>query len=347
MRTPLPGPDATRGVRLTGVGHHFPGDPITNDDLDLAALGVDDAWVRERTGVRARHWPASGVRHADLAVRAARTALAQAGWEPADVDLIVGTSATARPRVNPTMQGNGYTDVAMPVQQAIGATRATCLDVAGTACAGFQAASTVVEGLLRTTEARRALVVCAENPLPILSRSHRNSVLFGSGAAAATWEVVPGRGSVRAAVLRTDARHLGAFDIDDDDKMVMKGQVVSDFAPGALVQACREALATARLEIADVDWVIPHQGNINIIRTLVEQMGLPPEKVLINIDRRGNTSSVSVPSCLSEHVHDGTIRPGDTILTTAIGRGFSWGAMVLTFDGAAASAAAGPAEPAR
>ncbi|WP_328499912.1 ketoacyl-ACP synthase III [Streptomyces sp. NBC_00457] len=320
-------------VELAGIGHDFPGEPVRNDHFtSRPELGVDEEWILRHTGVAARHWPPEGERHVDMAERAARRALAEAELEPGDVDVILGTSATARPRVNPTSPGNNYMDVALPVQRRLGAPKAMCLDVTGVACSGFLHASAVARGLIATGH-RTVLIVCAENPRPILNFSYRNSVLFGGGAAAGVWRANPGADDgLHAVTLHSDATHYDAFDIDEHDTMVMKGKVVGEFAPGVLADATRRVLRQADADLDDVDWIIPHQGNINLIHDVQDALGIRDDKrVLLNIERRGNTSSVSVPSCLSEYVHDGTITPGDRILSMAIGRGFSWGAMLFSY----------------
>lgn len=321
-------------VLLAGTGHDFPGEPVRNDYFtSRPELAVDDAWIMRHTGVAARHYAPEGERHVDMAERAARQALADAGLEPGDVDVILGTSATARPRVNPTSPGNNYMDVALPVQRRLGAGRAMCMDVTGVACAGFLHASAVARGLIGTAGHSTVLIVCAENPKPILNFSYRNSVLFGGGAAAGVWRSgTDGENGMHAVTLHSDATHYDAFDIDEHDTMVMKGKVVGELAPGVLADATRRALRQADTGLDDIDWIIPHQGNINLIHDVQDELGIRDDKrVLLNIERRGNTSSVSVPGCLSEYVHDGTISPGDRILTMAIGRGFSWGAMVFSY----------------
>ncbi|NIH82773.1 3-oxoacyl-ACP synthase III family protein [Amycolatopsis viridis] len=322
-----------RPVELAGVGHDFPGAPITNEyfESEHPGLGIDDAWIREHTGVGARHWPPPGEHHADMAERAAAMALKDAGVDAADVDVVIGTTATARPRTNPTTSGNRYMDLALPLQKRIGADHAFAFDITGVACAGFLHGSVVAQGLLANPAVRTVLVVAAENPRPILNFEFRNAALFGGGAAAGVWRASDAPGGLEGAVLRSDAEFYDAFDIDDQDKMIMKGKVVNGVASRFLSEAARDVLARSALTLDDIDWFIPHQGNINIIDEVGEILGLPPERVLVNIDRRGNTSSVSVPSCLSEHVHDGTIRRGQRVLAMSVGRGFSWGAMVFRY----------------
>ncbi|MEU0468841.1 ketoacyl-ACP synthase III [Amycolatopsis sp. NPDC006131] len=332
------GHEATVPVVLTGVGHDFPGAGVPNSyfEREHPHLGVDDSWIRRHTGVATRHWPEPGEHHVDLAERAAAMALKDAGIDVGQVDLIVATTATARPRVNPTTATNRYMDLALPLQRRLGAERAFGFDVTGVACAGFLHASAIARGLIATLGIETALVVCAENPRPILSFAHRNAALFGGGAAAGVWRRAEGPSGLEMVVLDSDAEHFDAFDIDDDDKMVMKGKVIGKLGPGLLVDATRRALAGAGLTFADLDWIIPHQGNINMINEVCSLLALPADRVLVNIDRRGNTSSVSVPGCLAENVHGGVIKRGDRILAMSVGRGFSWGAMIFRYGGEAA-----------
>lgn len=326
--------------RLAGTGHYFPGSPVTNAELlgRHPGMGIDPAWIVERTGVSSRHWPGQGEFHVDMAQRAALQALATAGVRADEVDVIIATSATVRPSTNPSTGGNRYMDIALPLQGRLGCDNAFAFDIDGTACAGFLYASAVARGLLTDPSRRNVLVVCAENPEPILNFRYRNSVLFGGGAAAAVWSAgdePSAPGGLESVALRSDPQHYDAFDIDDEGKMIMKGDVVSDLAPQALAEVTTTLMDECELTWDDIDWVIPHQGNIRIIDAFQSALQVPQDKVLVNIRRRGNTSSVSVPGCLSEHVEEGTIRPGDRVLTMSIGRGFTWGAMLFTIDAGA------------
>ena len=320
-------------ARLGGIGHYFPGEPITNEFFEnLPHLGVDDAWIRRNTGVASRHWPSDeSERAVEMGVKAVDVALRDAGVDPLDIDLVIGTTATTRPRTNPSSATNRYMDISLPLQRQAGLSNAFCFDITAVACAGFLYASLVAGSLMGSLGLRNALVVCAENPRPILNFDYRYSALFGAGSAAAVWTAgEPGTGLMDT-VLHSDGTYFDVFDIDDDDTMMMKGRQVGELGPGMLAGASREVLERNGLDIADIDWFIPHQGNLNMVRQVREDLGVPEEKVLINIDRRGNTSSVSIPSCLSENVADGRVRPGDLILACSIGRGFSWGASLFRY----------------
>ncbi|MDR6176201.1 3-oxoacyl-[acyl-carrier-protein] synthase III C-terminal domain-containing protein [Nocardioides zeae] len=234
-------------------------------------------------------------------------------------------------------------DISLPLQAQAGLVNATCFDVTAVACAGFLYGSAVAASLMPTLGMRNALVVCAENPRPILNFNYRYSALFGAGAAAAVWTSVPTDGAGPGAngtpaiagpqlidvVLHADGTHFDAFDIDDDDKMLMKGKQVGDLGPRLLGAVGTELLERNGLTVDDVAWFVPHQGNLNMIRQVCAALDVPLDRVLTNIESRGNTSSVSIPSCLSENLAAGRIRTGDLVVAIGIGRGFSWGGMLL------------------
>jgi 3-oxoacyl-[acyl-carrier-protein] synthase III len=263
-------------------------------------------------------------------VAAAKLALADAGVEVAEVDIVIGTTSTTRARANPSSGTNRYMDISLPVQSRLGAHRATGFDVTAVACAGFLFASSVAASVLAGVGGRTALVVCAENPRPILNLDYRHSVLFGAGAAAAVWQRCgPDESSLLDVALRSDGRYFDAFDIDDQDRMIMRGRQIGEIGPGMLLEAAREVLSRNRLSPRRPGLFLPHQGNANMIEKVSAELGLSRDRVLTNIAHRGNTSSVGIPSCLSEAVAAGRVRAGDLVLAAGIGRGFSWGAMLL------------------
>jgi 3-oxoacyl-[acyl-carrier-protein] synthase III len=320
-------------ARMRGVGHYFPGEPITNEYFEsLTHLGIDDAWIRRNTGVVSRHWPVDEKERAvEMGVRAVQNALQDAGIDRGEVDLLIGTTATTRPRTNPSCATNRYMDISLPLQERAGLKNAFCFDVTAVACAGFLYTSLAATSLMNTMGLRNAVVVCAESPRPILNFDYRYSALFGAGSAAAVWTRQEGYRGLLDVVLHSDGQYFDVFDVDDDDTMMMKGRQVGELGPGMLADSSREVLERNGITLADIDWFIPHQGNLNMVRQVCQDLDVPPEKVLMNIDRRGNTSSASIPGCLSENVHDKTIRPGDLVLACSIGRGFSWGAMLFRY----------------
>ncbi|MER6130077.1 ketoacyl-ACP synthase III [Streptomyces sp. NPDC001795] len=332
VRRPLP-PTAITPARLSGIGHYFPGEPVTNAYFEqIDALGIDDAWIQRHTGIRSRHWPSEDKERAvEMAARAVELALADAGLAPEDVDLLIGTTSTTRPRVNPSSATNKYMDISLPLQHQAGLRHAMCFDVTAVACAGFMYSSATACALLPSLGFRNALVVCAENPKPILNFDYRYSALFGAGAAAAVWSADPEHRGLLDVALHADGSYFDAFDIDENDKMLMRGGQVGALGPELLTQVGREILERNGLTVDDIDWFIPHQGNLNMIKQVCGALGLPREKVLTNIQTRGNTSSVSIPSCLSENLRSGRVRPGDLLAAIGIGRGFSWGAMLFRY----------------
>ncbi|WP_394831606.1 ketoacyl-ACP synthase III [Pendulispora rubella] len=335
LRGPLPTRLKGPAVALTGIGHYFPGEPVSNEFFErLEGSQVTDAWIRKNTGVETRHWPdPTRERHVEMGAKAARLALEDAGLGVDDVELIIGTTSTSRPRSNPSSLKNGYMDIAPPLQRELGAHRAFVFDCQGIACAGFLYASMLAQAVLGSMNLRTALVVCAENPKPILNFDYKYSVLFGGGAAAGVWQTTEGTSGLLDVHLNSDGRYFDAFDIDENDKMIMHGKQIGQIGPRKLIEASRTLLARNDLVPTDIDWFIPHQANINLIREVVDAIELPWDRVLLNLHKRGNTSSVGAPSCLSEHVREGIVKPGDRILTVSIGRGFSWGAMLFQYAG--------------
>lgn len=319
-------------VELAGIGHYFPGEPITNEQLE-EIYGFDSQWIVDHTGVRARHWADTDKeRHLELAQKAAEMAMEDADIEADDIDVIICTSSTTRPMVNPSTRYNRYMDVAPPLQAAIGAKKAFVFDISGVACLGFVDISATAVSLLNSLNLKTALVVCVENPKPILNFKFKNSTLFGSGAAAAVWKKVEGEESgLIDVVIHSDGTHFNAFDIDDDNNIMMKGKEVSAIGTKSLINVSKEVLERNNIGIDDVDWFIPHQANINMINKVSESLKIPQDHVLLNIGYRGNTSSVGGPSCLSENVHKGIIKSGDLIFTCSFGRGVNWGGILFRY----------------
>ncbi|URZ14886.1 ketoacyl-ACP synthase III [Clostridium felsineum] len=319
-------------VELAGIGHYFPGEPVTNEELEKL-YGFDNKWIVEHTGVSARHWADTNEeRHLELAQKASEMAIKDAGITVEDIDVLICTSSTTRAVSNPSTRFNRYMDIAPPLQAAIGAKKAFVFDVSGVACLGFVDISTVAVSLLNSLNLNTALVVCAENPKPILNFKYKNSTLFGAGAAAAVWKRSDSKESgLIDVVMHSDGSHFNAFDIDDDNNILMKGKEVSAIGTESLINVSREIFTRNNIGIDDVDWFIPHQANINMINKIASTLSIPKEKLLLNIGYRGNTSSVGGPSCLSENVHKGIIKPGDTIFTCSFGRGVNWGGILFKY----------------
>jgi 3-oxoacyl-[acyl-carrier-protein] synthase III len=310
-------------VELAGIGHYFPGEPVTNKDLERL-YGFDDKWIIENTGVSARHWPdVEKERHLELAQKAAEMAMADAQIGPEDIDIVICTSSTTRPVVNPSTRYNRYMDIAPPLQAALGAKKAFAFDVSGVACMGFLNSSAAAVSLLSSLNL---------NPKPILNFKYKNSTLFGAGAAGAVWKKTPNKESgFIDIVIHSDGSHFSAFDIDDDNNIIMKGKEISSIGTESLINVSLEVLERNDISINDIDWFIPHQANINMIDKIAGTLAIPDERLLLNIGYRGNTSSVGGPACLSENVHKGIVKPGDTIFTCSFGRGVTWGGILFRY----------------
>jgi 3-oxoacyl-[acyl-carrier-protein] synthase-3 len=319
-------------TRITGTGSHLPPRRITNDMLaaDLARQGVEtsDAWIVERTGIRARHFADDGVGCSDLAVLAARQALVAAGRRADEIDLIIVATST------PDMI---FPSTACIVQDKLGAHGGAAFDVQAV-CSGFVYALTVADNMIRCGSAQRALVIGAEIFSRLLDFTDRTTcVLFGDGAAAVVLEASDTPG-VLATELHADGRHVGILcvpgtvaggRVSGAPLLRMDGQAVFKLAVGVLEDAARAVLAKAGRTDADVDWFIPHQANIRIMQSTARKLKLPADKLIVTVDEHGNTSAASIPLALDHAVRSGRIQRGDTVLLEGVGGGFTWGAVLL------------------
>ena len=314
---------------LVGTGSALPKRAVSNAEL-AQTVDTSDEWIVERTGIRNRHIAGEGETTSTLATEAARNALAAAGLTPADIGLIV--LATATP-------DQTFPATATQVQHALGCNGGVAFDVAAV-CSGFLYALGVADALLRTGMAQRALVIGAETFSRILDWDDRTTcVLFGDGAGAVVLElrdVADDGPGILATRLHADGAHNGLLYVDGGPSSTgtvghvrMKGPEVFRHAVVNLAQVLREVLADQGLTCADIDWVVPHQANQRILDATARKLGLPPEKVVVTVDRHANTSAASVPLALDTAVRDGRIKPGDLIMLEAMGGGFTWGASLL------------------
>ena len=327
-------PAAARHSRIAGTGSHLPPRRVTNDDLtrQLAVRGLEtsDAWIIERTGIRARHFADDGVTCSDLAVAAARQALDAAGYGAASIDLILVATST------PDMV---FPSTACFVQHKLGVHGCAAFDVQAV-CSGFVYALTIADAMIRTGSATKALVIGAEVFSRILDFDDRTTcVLFGDGAGAVVLEASDAPGLL-ATDLHADGRHTGVLCVPGSvagGKVVgspllqMDGQAVFRLAVGVLESAARSVLAKAGRSEADVDWLIPHQANIRIMQGTAKRLKLPADKLVVTVDEHGNTSAASIPLALDVAVRSGRIARGDTVLLEGVGGGFTWGAVLLDF----------------
>ncbi|MDR2127784.1 MAG: ketoacyl-ACP synthase III [Burkholderiaceae bacterium] len=322
----------SRTTRITGTGSYLPPRRVSNDELvaDLAGRGIEssDAWIVERTGIRARRFAAPDVAASELAVPAARAALQAAGVAPADIDLIVLATST------PDMV---FPSTAAIVQHKLGIAGCPVFDVQAV-CSGFIYALTVADALIRTGTARRALVIGAEVFSRILNFDDRATcVLFGDGAGAVVLEASDAPG-IMATDLHADGRHVDILcvpgqvaggQVIGDPLLRMDGQAVFRLAVNVLEKSARAVLGKAGLSEGDVDWLIPHQANIRIMKGTARKLHLPPEKLVVTVDEHGNTSAASIPLALDHAVRAGQVKPGQTVLIEGVGGGFTWGAVLF------------------
>jgi 3-oxoacyl-[acyl-carrier-protein] synthase III len=318
--------------RITGTGSYLPPRRVTNADLaaELAAKGVEtsDQWIVERTGIRARHFAADGVTSSDLGVHAARQAMEAAGRRPEDIDLVIVATST------PDMV---FPSAACILQHKLGITGGAAFDVQAV-CSGFVCALTIADSMIKTGSATRALVIGAEVFSRILDFNDRTTcVLFGDGAGAVVLETSDTPG-ILASDLHADGKHVGILCVPGtvsggkvlgDPLLKMDGQAVFKLAVGVLEDAARAALKKAERVEADVDWLIPHQANIRIMQSTAKRLKLPIEKLIVTVDRHGNTSAASIPLALDDAVRSGKVKKGDTVMLEGVGGGFTWGAVLL------------------
>ena len=313
---------------VLGVGSALPQRKVTNEEL-AKQVDTSDEWIVERTGIRNRYVAGDGETTASLATDAARRALEHAGVAAIDIDLIV--LATATP-------DQTFPSSATKVQASLGISDCIAFDVHAV-CTGFLYALSVADSMLRGGNARRALVIGSETFSRILDWEDRATcVLFGDGAGALVLSAEESDSGILATKLHADGRHNDLLLVDGGPsttgtvgKLRMKGREVFRHAVVNLAEVMGEVLEGAGLSPADVDWVVPHQANARILDATAKKLGLPPEKVVVTVDRHANTSAASVPLAFDTAVKDGRIKRGDLVVLEAMGGGFTWGAAALRY----------------
>jgi 3-oxoacyl-[acyl-carrier-protein] synthase III len=318
---------ANRSI-LAGIGGYLPERVVTNDEL-AQRVDTSDAWIRERTGIRQRHIASERETCAYMGAEAARAALNDAGAELADVDAIL--LATSTP-------DQAFPATALRVQALLGISRGFGFDLAA-ACAGFIFGVSVADSLIRTGQARGVVVIGSEVYSRIMNWEDRGTcVLFGDGAGAVFLRA--GNAREGRGVLSTHLHSQGTLgDIlyvdgavgrpDRPGHLIMNGREVFRHAVTRLSEVVDEALTANGLTRTDVDWLVPHQANLRIIDAMGRKLGLPPERVIVTVDRHANTSAASVPLALSEAWRDGRMRRGDLVLLEALGGGLTWGSALV------------------
>jgi 3-oxoacyl-[acyl-carrier-protein] synthase III len=318
--------------RITGTGGYLPEKILTNSDLEKM-VDTTDQWIEERTGIRKRHVAAEGEYTCDLAEKAARKAIEMAGLDPQEIDLIVVATTTA---------DQVFPSTACLLQARLGIQGPAAFDVQAV-CTGFIYALGVADKFIRTGSARKALVVGAETFSRILDWSDRNTcVLFGDGAGAVILEASEEPGVISThlhadgayeSLLRVPTGISRGYDLLQEGKayVEMRGNEVFKMAVTTLGRIVDETLAANNMKKSDVDWLIPHQANIRIIKATAKKLHTPMERVVVTVHDHGNTSAASVPLALDVAVRDGRIKRGETILMEAFGGGFTWGSVLAKF----------------
>jgi 3-oxoacyl-[acyl-carrier-protein] synthase-3 len=315
---------------VRGVGHYLPDRVVPNSEFEKI-VETSDEWIRSRSGIERRHFAAEGQTTSDLATRAAQAALADAGMQADEIDAIVLATSTA---------DLIFPSAATMVQANLGMTRGFAFDVQAV-CAGFVFAMTNANALILSGQARRVLVIGAETFSRLMDWTDRGTcVLFGDGAGALILEAAEGQGTpadrgILSADLNSDGRHRDILYVDGGTstgttgKLRMEGREVFRHAVEKLAETAHAALDKAGLSGADVDWIVPHQANIRIIEGTAKRMQVPMDRVVVTVQDHGNTSAASIPLALSVGKARGQIKPGDLLVTEAIGGGLAWGAVVL------------------
>ena len=316
---------------VRGVGSALPKRVLTNHEME-SMVDTTDEWIVQRTGIRQRYIAGEGETTASLGEAAARAALANAGMQPGDIDLIV--LATSTP-------DNTFPASAVNIQNRLGIHRGAAFDIQAV-CSGFVFAMATADAYIRGGMARRALVIGAETFSRILDWNDRTTcVLFGDGAGAVVLEAGEGQGTVGdrgilTAHLRSDGAHKDKLYVDGGPSTTgkagvvhMEGREVFKHAVGMITDVIYDAFKATGTEAGDIDWLVPHQANIRIIEGSARKLGIPMDKVVVTVDRHGNTSAASIPLALAEAVGDGRVKRGDLVLLEAMGGGFTWGSVLL------------------
>jgi 3-oxoacyl-[acyl-carrier-protein] synthase III len=316
---------------VRGVGSYLPAEILTNAEL-AKTVDTSDEWIVERTGIRQRHRAAPGEMTSDLATHAARAALVDAGLDAEAIDLII--LATSTPDLT-------FPASATTVQANLGITGGAAFDLQAV-CTGFAYAMTVADNFIKAGTHERVLVIGAETFTRILDWTDRGTcVLFGDGAGAVILERGEGAGTIAdrgviAAKLRSDGRHKSKLYVDGGPSSTgtvghlrMEGQNVFKLAVGMVPQIVHDILDENGVNVADVDWFVPHQANRRIIMATADKLGIAHDRVVLTVERHANTSAASIPLALDVAAKDGRIKTGDLVLLEAMGGGFTWGAVLV------------------
>jgi len=320
--------------KIIGTGSYLPQRRVTNATLaaELAAKGVEtsDEWIVSRSGISARHFAAPGEMASDMAVAAALKALEMAGKTPSDVDLVIVASST------PDFAGS-FPSTACIVQRKLGMTNGSAAFDVAAVCSGFVYAVSVADAFIKAGAHKHVLVIGAEVFSRILNFEDRTTcVLFGDGAGAVLLGASDAPG-ILATKLHADGRYADILSVPGNlangaiagsGFLYMDGQAVFKLAVTVLEQVANETLEAAGMTAAEIDWLVPHQANIRIMKSTAKKLSLPLEKMVVTVDQHGNTSAASIPLALDVAVRDGRIQPGHNVMMEGVGGGFTWGAIL-------------------
>ena len=316
----------TRRAVIRGTGRYLPERVVENSWFE-DKIETTDEWIRARTGIERRHFAAEGETTSQMAVKAAQAALDRAGFAANDIDAVI--VATSTPDLT-------FPSVATMVQAGLGMTRGFAFDVQAV-CAGFVFALANADGLIRSGQADRVLVIGAETFSKLMDWEDRGTcVLFGDGAGAVVLEAAEGERGILSTDLNSDGSYRDILYVDGGvattgtaGKLRMQGNILFRHAVEKLADTAHRAIGKAGLTVEQVDWLVPHQANARIIAATAQRMHLPMEKVILTVADHGNTSAASIPLALSVADDAGRFNEGDVVVTEAIGGGLSWGAVVL------------------
>jgi 3-oxoacyl-[acyl-carrier-protein] synthase-3 len=328
-------------VIIAGTGHSVPRRIVTNADLEASGLDTNDAWIVERTGIRQRHVAGPGDSLKSLCADASRQAMAKAGVQPGEIDVIILGTASPDHLLPAT---------SVELQSELGCTRATAFDLAA-ACSGWLYGSIVGESLIQSGVAETVLVIGGEKLSSIVDWTDRNTcVLFADGAGATVLRRARGPANASKGILSSFWRADGSLaellwrpagggvepvtpeNAGDRRQFVrMAGREVFKHAVRSMAEATDRALDAAKLTSAEIDLLIPHQANVRIIEATAKHAGIGMDRVFVNVDRFGNTSAASIPIALNDAIAQGRVQEGTTVLFAAFGAGFTWGSMIVRF----------------
>ena len=327
---------AQRRSVILGTGSELPSKVVTNHDLEKM-VETSDEWITVRTGIKERRVLEEGKGNADMAFRAARRALKDAQMQATDLDaIIMGTVTPDYP----------FPSSACVLEDMLGARNVFSFDV-GAACSGFLNALSVADSFIRTGQINNALVVGSDALSRLLNWQDRGTcILFGDGAGAMVLGASQNGSGILSTRLRTDGSYVKTLYVPaggslkpatpetvqrNEHTITMNGKEVFKIAVRSMEEISRQALIEADVQVSEVSLVIPHQANRRIIVALAERLGIPMERVMVNLEKYGNTSAASIPVALDEAKRQGRIKPGDIVLLNAFGAGFAWGAAVIKF----------------